>query len=209
MAWRRLKHAVSRVGGHRLTGTSAPRMIYGHRSFSGSWLPRTRISSSVVFHENRRNVHIADNVFIWHYVILDGSDILTIEEGAQIGAWVGLFTHSSHIAIRLQGDRYFGWSGERPGWISEPLTIGAYAFIGAKASVLPGCDIGRAAVVSAHALVTRPVCDFAIVAGAPARVVGDVRELDAQHVDSASLWWSDYRAALGLQKDESVQTDDG
>jgi acetyltransferase-like isoleucine patch superfamily enzyme len=174
-------------------------MIYGFRSPSGAWLPRTRISSSVIFHENRDNVRIADNVFVWHYSILDGSNVLTIEEGAQIGAWVGLFTHSSHIAVRLQGDRYFGWSGERPGWISEPLTIGAFAFVGAKASVLPGCNVGRAAVVSAHSLVTEPVSAFAIVAGSPARVVGDVRELDARYIDRSSPWWSDYQAALGTQ----------
>jgi acetyltransferase-like isoleucine patch superfamily enzyme len=160
---------------------------------------RTRVSTSAVFHGNPENVRISDNVFVWHWTILDGSNVLTIEEGAQIGAWVGLFTHSSHIAIRLLGDRYVGWEGDLPGWVSEPLTIGAYSFIGAKSTVLPGCNVGRAVIVSAHSLVTKPVPDYAIVAGAPAKIIGDVRELDRSHIDETSGFWDGYQAVLGRQ----------
>jgi acetyltransferase-like isoleucine patch superfamily enzyme len=180
-----------------------PRMVYGFRTPSGEWLPRTRVSSSVIFHENPANVRLADDVFVWHYTILDGSDVLEIERGAQIGAWVGLFTHSSHIAIRLQGDSYFGWTGDRPGWVQQPLRIGAYSFVGAKSSVLPGCHVGRAALVSAHSMVTEPVPDYAVVAGAPAKVIGDVRELDKKHIDQASEWWPRYSDALGIDATDS------
>jgi acetyltransferase-like isoleucine patch superfamily enzyme len=155
---------------------------------------RVRISTSVAFNGPRANIHIADNVFIGHFSILDGTDRLTIGEGVQIAGWAGLYTHSSHISIRLLGDRYFGWEGERPGWVQEPLTIGPYAFLGVKCTVLPGCHVGRSALVAAHSLVNRPVPDFAIVSGTPARQVGDVRELDRPYLEPGSPWWETYTA---------------
>jgi UDP-2-acetamido-3-amino-2,3-dideoxy-glucuronate N-acetyltransferase len=49
------------------------------------------------------------------------------------------------------------------------------ASIGSNATILAGVRIGEGALVGAGAVVTRDVPDFAIVAGVPARVVGDVR----------------------------------
>ncbi len=178
----------------RLDPHVRPRMITGIDALDGGRLGRTRISTSVVFNGRRANIKIADHVFVGHFSILDGSDRLTIGEGVQIAAWVGLYTHSSHISIRLMGDRYQGWEGERPGWVQKPLSIGSYSFLGVKSTVLPGCDVGRSALVAAHSLVNRPVPDFAIVSGTPARIVGDVRELDAEHVQPDDEWWRFYTA---------------
>jgi acetyltransferase-like isoleucine patch superfamily enzyme len=41
-----------------------------------------------------------------------------------------------------------------------------------------GVTIGASALVGAGAVVTKDVADFAIVAGVPARVVGDTRKND-------------------------------
>jgi putative colanic acid biosynthesis acetyltransferase WcaF len=53
-----------------------------------------------------------------------------------------------------------------------PIEIGAEAFIGARAFVLPGIAIGERAVVGAGAVVTRDVPAGMVVAGNPARVLG-------------------------------------
>jgi carbonic anhydrase/acetyltransferase-like protein (isoleucine patch superfamily) len=49
-----------------------------------------------------------------------------------------------------------------------PIVIEDDVWIGAKATVLPGVRIGRGAVISAHALVTRNVEPFTVVGGVPA-----------------------------------------
>jgi maltose O-acetyltransferase len=52
------------------------------------------------------------------------------------------------------------------------VTIGDRAWIAYRAVILPGVTIGEGAVVGAGAVVTRDVAPYAIVAGNPARVVG-------------------------------------
>jgi acetyltransferase-like isoleucine patch superfamily enzyme len=50
------------------------------------------------------------------------------------------------------------------------------AAIGSNATIMAGVTIGESAFVGAGAVVTHDVADFAIVAGVPARVLGDVRK---------------------------------
>lgn len=50
------------------------------------------------------------------------------------------------------------------------------ASIGSNATVVCGVTIGEGALVGAGAVVTRDVPDFSIVAGVPARVIGDTRQ---------------------------------
>ena len=70
------------------------------------------------------------------------------------------------------------------------LEIGADAWLGAHAIILPGCGrIGRGAVVAAGSVVTRDVPDYSLVAGNPARVVR--YRFDPGTIEAAerSQWW--------------------
>ncbi len=58
---------------------------------------------------------------------------------------------------------------------SRGITIGQDVWIGAGAGVRDGVTIGDHAVIAMNAMVTRNVPDFAIVAGNPAKVIGDRR----------------------------------
>src|SRR5256885_5827468 len=53
-----------------------------------------------------------------------------------------------------------------------PIDIGADAFIGAKALLLPGVVVGAGGVVGAGAVVAKDVEPWTIVAGNPAKVIG-------------------------------------
>ena len=55
---------------------------------------------------------------------------------------------------------------------TSPVHIDDHAWIGTRATILPGVTIGRGAVVCAGAVVTRDVEPLAIVGGVPARQVG-------------------------------------
>jgi putative colanic acid biosynthesis acetyltransferase WcaF len=57
--------------------------------------------------------------------------------------------------------------------ITKPITIGANAFIGARAMILPGIIIGDQAIVGAMSVVSKDVPDHQIVAGNPAKKIGE------------------------------------
>lgn len=169
---------------HGLAAVSRPFMVYGYwNKPTRSFRKLTRISSSAVLIE-KKNIDISDNCWIWHHTIIDGSNGVTIGAGAQIGAWVGVFTHSSHISVRLHGANYINIPrNSRIGYVRAPVEIGEYAFIGAGACILPGVTIGRGCVVAAGAVVTKSIPDFSIAAGNPAKVIGNTLNLDEKFFD--------------------------
>jgi virginiamycin A acetyltransferase len=89
---------------------------------------------------------------------------VTIERDVLIGSFVSIMNGSRQHGI----DRFDLPVREQPGeW---PLvTIGADSWIGDHAVIM--ADVGRHCVVAAGAIVTRPVPDYAIVAGSPAHIL--------------------------------------
>lgn len=61
-------------------------------------------------------------------------------------------------------------------WKVEPTYIKRGASIGSNATIVAGITIGEGALIGAGAVVTKDVRPYTIVAGVPARVVGDTRE---------------------------------
>lgn len=115
-----------------------------------------------------RDVHIGDALrFDWTH----GRHI-TIEDGATIAPGVRILCHDASSVRRIGGT-----------WVA-PVTIGAGAFVGAEAVILPGVTVGAGAIVAAGAVVTRDVLPGTIVAGIPATAVGTVADLDARRRDA-------------------------
>jgi UDP-2-acetamido-3-amino-2,3-dideoxy-glucuronate N-acetyltransferase len=102
-----------------------------------------------------------------HSFICEG---VTIEDEVFIGHGV-MFTNdlcpratTDDGALQTEGD-----------WSIVPTTVRRRASIGSNATILAGIVIGEGALVGAGAVVTCDVPDHAIVAGVPARVIGDAR----------------------------------
>ena len=155
----------------------------GYKTATNKYLPHTRISNSVDI-ISPKNLYIEDNVFIWHYSIVECSNGVSIGKGCQIGAHVLITTHSSHISIRLYGKHYIENNGKHVGYIKGNVKIGAYTFIGPYSIIMPSSQIGNGSIVAAYSMVkagTYP--DFAILAGNPAKIVGDSRELDKEYLE--------------------------
>lgn len=154
-------------------------MIYGFFNYvSKVYYFRTRISSTAKL-LNRKNIDIADNVWIWHYSIIDASASIKINEGVQIGAWVGIFTHSSHNAIRMNGNKYFELPiSERVGYFTSSVEIGEYTFVGASSIILPGVTLGKGCIVSAGSVVNKSFPDYSIISGNPATIIGNTKKID-------------------------------
>ncbi|MFH6963241.1 acyltransferase [Flavobacterium plurextorum] len=157
-----------------------PFMVYGYyNKGTKKYKLKIRISNTAKL-INRKLIEISDDVWIWHHSIIDGSGGVIIEEGVQIGAWVGIFTHSSHNAIRLNGKKYFELSiNERKGYEIASVKIGEYSFIGSSSIILPGVTLGKNCIVAVGSVVKKSFPDYSIISGNPAKLIGNTKDLDS------------------------------
>lgn len=186
--------------GHLLARLHQPFMVYGFTDrATGLFRKYSRLSSSVSI-MNPAALSMADHVWVWHYSILDATEGLVIEEGAQIGAWVGIFTHGSENSIRLLGRQFVHIpNSQRYGYSRGPVRIGAYTFIGAGSAVLPGVSIGKGCLIGAGSLVTRDIPDYSVAVGNPAQVKGSTLKIDSRFFKEQDVSGT-YYDAEGLRR---------
>ena len=103
-----------------------------------------------------------------HTFICEG---VTIEDEVFVGHGV-MFTND--LYPRAVNDD--GTLQTETDWTVVSTRVKRRASIGSNATIMAGVTIGEAALVGAGAVVTADVPDYAIVAGVPARVIGDVRK---------------------------------
>jgi acetyltransferase-like isoleucine patch superfamily enzyme len=158
-----------------------PFMVYGYYDkASKKFLKHTRISSTAIL-INKKNIQMANNIWIGHYCLVDGTGSVKIGEGVNISSHTTIYSHSSNDALRLLGRNYIKINSvERPGYILKPVIIGEYTFIGTSSIVLPGVTIGKGCIIGAGSVVNHNIPDYAIVYGNPAKIHGDTRERDNQ-----------------------------
>ena len=101
---------------------------------------------------------IGSNVYINTNLLAMSRGGITIEDEVMIAANASLISNNH--------DPY-----DRQVLTCRPILIKKGAWIGANATVLPGVSVGKYAIVGAGAVVTKDVPDYAVVLGAPAKVV--------------------------------------
>lgn len=116
-----------------------------------------------------RNIVIGEDSILGERTVLDGRAVLKIGNHVDIASEVMIY-NSEHD---VHDEEFKAKSGE--------VQIDDYAFIGPRAIILPGVKIGRGAVVAAAAVVTKDVPPYAIVAGVPAKNIGERRTKDFKY----------------------------
>lgn len=113
----------------------------------------------------QQTIAIGDYCEIGVDCMLDYSGGIAIGDEVWISQGVKIFTHTHVIAGRMP-KRGMAITYQR-------LIIEDDAWLGAGSIILPSVGrIGRGAIVGAGAVVTREVCDYAVVAGNPAKIIG-------------------------------------
>ena len=104
-------------------------------------------------------ITIGAGTIIGFGAVLDGRGSITIGEHVNFSSEVAVWT--------MQHDP------DDPDFAAEraPVVIEDYAWVSFRVTVLPGVTIGRGAVVSAGAVVTKDVPPMTVVGGIPAKVL--------------------------------------
>lgn len=154
------------------------------------------IADSVTLGKNVA-IHHASLVNLYGCTVGDDTKIgafVEIQKGARVGARCKISSHTFICEGVLIEDEVFVGHGvmftndrhpratnedgslqTEAHWKVEPTHVKRSASIGTNATILCGITIGEGALVGAGAVVTKNVPDHAIVAGVPARVIGDAR----------------------------------
>ena len=118
-------------------------------------------------------IYAPEQLEIGHHVDIGEFTHIRANGGVRIGSHVLI---ASGVIITSRGHPIVP---PRYGVVEDaPVAIEDDVWIGAGAIVLPGVTVGRGAIVAAGAVVTRSVEQHTIVAGVPARQIGQVQESD-------------------------------
>lgn len=108
-----------------------------------------------------RNVEVGDDTIVGEGSVLDGRGKLEIGSHVDIASEVMIYNSQHDI------------NDENFTAVTKEVVIGDYVFIGPRSIILPGVHVGEGAIVAAAAVVTRDVPPFAVVAGVPAKIIGE------------------------------------
>ena len=140
----------------RLFAEPGRTIVIGNNSF---------IAADAVLHGP---ITLGSNVSINHHVTLDGgSKGIVIGDDSRLAAYCHLYAFNHGMSsTRSISDQPV---------TSKGITLGCDVWLGAHVGVVDGVTIADHAVVGMDSVVTHPVEAFAIVAGNPARPIGDRR----------------------------------
>ena len=114
-------------------------------------------------------VTLGNKVALNHHITLDGGRAgIHLADNARLAAYCHIyaFNHGMKLAQTIHEQAVS----------SEGVYIGEDVWLGANVGVVDGVRIGNFAVVGMDSTVTRDVPDYAIVAGSPAKQMGDRRD---------------------------------
>jgi maltose O-acetyltransferase len=145
---------IARSAAFRVLGMSMPILVYIRPGVTFKTMrvtlgPGAMINTGVKF-DNRARVSLGANVAV-------GCDVLFLTDSHEVGT----------------GERRCGGAD-----ILRPIVVGDGAWVGARATIMPGVTIGDGAVIAAGSVVVRDCEPNCIYAGVPAQIIRKIEDDD-------------------------------
>ena len=140
------------------------------------------MGSKYIRHQKRLLKSYGENFYLASDVIIHGPGMFicgnncAINEfahiratgGITLGSGVWIANHASLITETHPPD--VEYVGSLPA-VTHPIVVQDNVWIGAHTTILPGVTLGRSSIIGAGSVVTRDVPPYAIVVGAPAKIL--------------------------------------
>lgn len=140
----------------------------------------THIRGRLLTYPSGGNVKIGDYCYIGEGGNIWSACNIEIGNNVLIAHNVDIFDHDTHPIDPVERAEHYkaiittGHPKHKVNWNEKPVKVCDNAWIAAKSIILKGVTIGEAAVVAAGSVVTKDVEPYTIVAGNPAKKIGDV-----------------------------------
>ena len=113
-------------------------------------------------------VRIGNRVGIRPYCTITAAESITIEDDVMIGSFTTILDndHTYEGGMNILYNRLE----------VTPTRIGRGTWVGERVAILRGANIGETCVIGANSVVRGTIPDYSIAVGAPAKVVGSVKD---------------------------------
>lgn len=138
----------------------------------------SQVRATMTLERQGAAITIGRRTHIGGATLLDAADSISIGDDVLISFQALISDNDSHsLDFEARARDATEWRQGRKDWTGvpcAPVTIRDRAWIGARAVILKGVEVGEGGVVAAGSVVTRNVPPYTLVAGNPARVVRDL-----------------------------------
>jgi acetyltransferase-like isoleucine patch superfamily enzyme len=114
-------------------------------------------------------ITIGDGVGVRPYCTISAGESIVIEDDVVLSAFTSVID-SDHT----YDDGFHSVLWNR--LVTSPIRIGRGTWVGERAAVLRGSQIGRYCFIGANSVVKGEIPDYSVAVGAPARVIGSTRD---------------------------------
>ena len=143
--------------------------------------PKSHIRGQLMVFGHGGNIQIGSDCFVGENSYIWSAASISIGDRVLVSHGVSIHDNNSHsLSATARHDHYSQiLSGGHPSALDDvdaaPVVIEDDSWIGFNSTILKGVTICKGAVVGACSLVTKDVAQYTVVAGSPAKVIGEAR----------------------------------